>query len=363
MLNKRGFTLALAVAAAAAGLLAAEYAPAPESYSVTVSNSLMGPPIIQQIWRDGSKAVIETTSPPAQPGGQPSHVRVLYDLAAHTSVAWDPTVSAPQCGSSKFGGDWGDPFASSKEMNGELFSKQATQAGTETLNGITTQLFNADLGADGKARVWLEPKYGLIMKAELTAPNAEPHVIMETKKISFAKPAASVFVVPSACGASAVQGPSPVEQEIAAETGEPALNFSTATDEPATDQACTVLFRMVQKGSMGTVNGGYQIGVDPDSDEQNPPRYRFGTDSSGHMIVSGGHLTEVTSQMRNGVLRIANPGRRIHVEIRLPNGGGEATLYRRCAGPETTLLFVVTSLDHLSPSDWLWVKSGKQAGH
>lgn len=35
----------------------------------------------------------------------------------------------------------------------------------------------------------------------------------------------------------------------------------------------------------------------------------------------------------------------------------------QCAAPQTTLLLVVTSLDNLNPGQWLWVKSGKQAGH
>ena len=81
------------------------------------------------------------------------------------------------------------------------------------------------------------------------------------------------------------------------------------------------------------------------------------------MIVSGGHLTEMTRQMQNGVLRLDNAGKALHVEIRVPNGGGEATLYRQCAAPQTTLLFVVTGLVNLNPGQWLWVKSGKQAGH
>jgi len=97
--------------------------------------------------------------------------------------------------------------------------------------------------------------------------------------------------------------------------------------------------------------------------EKHPADYAFGPDASGHMIVSGGHLIEMTRQMQNGVLRLDNAGKALHIEIRVPNGGGEATIYRQCAAPQTTLLFVVSSLDHLTPDQWLWVKSGKQAGH
>jgi hypothetical protein len=248
-------------------------------------------------------------------------------------------------------------------MNADLVSKKVTQSGTETINGISAKVLNADMGADGKARVWIEPKYGLIMKAEFTAPNAEPRIILQTQTVSFAKPPAATFALPAGCSTTPVTAPSPVDEQVAAETGEPASNFSKATAPPATSQSCTVLFRMVQTGSMATLTGGYQIGIDRDVDDQHLADYQFGTDASGHMLVTGGHLTEVTRQMQNGVLRIDNPGKAFHIEIRVPNGGGMATLYRQCAGPQTTLLLVVSSLDKLSPGDWLWVKSGKQAGH
>lgn len=367
MLKNRLFVSAWAAAAIALVetpyLAAQPYAPAPETYSITQLSSLMGPAVIERIWRDGSRAVIELNTPSAEPGGKASHVRSFYDLSTRTNVSWDPTTTAPLCGTGAFGGDWGDPFASSAEMTTDLFSKKVTPAGAETINGISAKLFNADMGADGKARVWIEPKYGLIMKAELTQPNAAPRVILQTQTLSFAKPPAGTFALPAGCSTNPVAAPSPVDDQIAAETGEPASNFSKATTPPATAQACTVLFRMVQEGSMATVPGGYQLGIDRDVDDQNQPSYQFGPDASGHMLVSGGHLTEVTRQMQNGVLRIDNAPKEIHIEIRVPNGGGTATLYRQCAGPQTTLLFVVTSLEKLSPGEWLWVKSGKQAGH
>jgi hypothetical protein len=367
MPKNRLFVPALAAAAIAlveAPYLAAQqYAPAPETYSITQLSSLMGPTVIERIWRDGSKAVIELSTPSAQPGGKASHVRTFYDLATRTNVSWDPTNPAPQCGTGTYGGDWGDPFASSAEMNADLLSKKVTQSGTETINGISAKVVNADMGADGKASVWIEPKYGLIMKAELTAPNQAPRVMLQTQTVSFAKPPAATFALPAGCSTTPGAAPSADDEQIAAETGEPASNFSKATAPPATSQSCTVLFRMVQKGSMATLTGGYQLGIDRDVDDQHPADYQFGTDAGGHMLVSGGHLTEVTRQMQNGVLRLDNAPKELHIEIRVPNGGGAATLYRQCAGPQTTLLLVVSSLDKLSPGDWLWVKSGKQAGH
>jgi hypothetical protein len=358
------FGLAAAtIAGPATPHLAAQYAPAPVTYSVTQLNSLVGTTLIERIWRDGSKAVIDISTPSDQPGGKATRVRTIYDLATQTTVSWDPTSPAPECGDGKYGGDWGDPFAASAEMNADLLSKKVTPSGTETVNGVSAKVLDADMGANGKAKVWLEPKYGLIMKAELTAPNAAPRVVLQTQTLSFVKPPAGTFAVPAGCHAIPVAAPSADDEQIAAATGEPASNFTKATTPPATSQTCTVLFRVVQKGSMATVAGGYQIGIDRDVDDQHPADYAFGPDASGHMIVSGGHLIEMTRQMQNGVLRLDNAGKALHIEIRVPNGGGEATIYRQCGAPQTTLLFVVSSLDNLNPGQWLWVKSGKQAGH
>jgi len=43
-------------------------------------------------------------------------------------------------------------------------------------------------------------------------------------------------------------------------------------------------------------------------------------------------------------------------------GASSALLYRKCAGPQTVLLYVVKNPDKVSDgADWMWVKSGKFA--
>jgi hypothetical protein len=350
-------------AAAALGTmpLAAQYAPVPDTYSVTQVNSMMGPSVITRVWRDGTKARVDYTTAAAQPGGKATHIRTIYDMTAHTNTTWDPTAQAPECGTGTWGGDWGDPFTGSIELNKDIVQKHLQPVGTEMVNNVSTSVFNDDMGADGKAKVWVEPKYGLIMRAQF-GPAPPLPTVLETQVLSFTKPPAGTFDIPAACKAAAAL-PSPEEKQIADETGEPASNFVKAISGPSTPQSCTVLLRMVQLKSMATVPGGYQIGIDRDVDEQHPADYAFGPDAHGKMIVSGGHLTEVTNQVKNGVLRIENAPPLFHVEIRVPNGGGMTGIYRKCTGPVTTLLYMVTSLDHLTPGDWLWVKSGKQAGH
>ncbi len=353
---------ALALAGFAVQPLAAQYAPPPETYSVTQVNSMMGPSMITRVWRDGNKARIDSNIPASAPGAAATHVRTIYDLAAHTSTSWDPTAQSPQCGSGKWGGDWGDPFQASIEMTKDLAAKQAKPAGTEMVNNVSAKVFDDDLGKDGKVKVWIEPRYGLIMRAQMGAAPPLP-TILETQVFSLSKPPANTFEIPAACKAAA-EAPSPDDLKIAEETGEPASNFASATRAGAVaGQSCTVLLRLVQYKTMTTFTGGYQIGLDREVDDKNPADYAFGPDAQGHMVVKGGHLAEVTNQLRNGVLRIENAPPEFHIEIRVPNGGGSATLYRQCAGPTTTLLFVVDSLERMGlHSDWLWVKSGKQAG-
>jgi len=366
MLSKRlpTFLLAPVIAAGIAQPIAGQFAPAPDTYSVTQSNSIMGPTMTQKVWRDGPKAAVEMTTPGAQPGGKSNHIRTVYDLQKHTSVAWDPTNPSPQCGSGTFGGDWGDPFQASKEMNSDIAGKHYKPSATEIINGVTAQVYEEDLGAQGKAKVWLEPRYGLMMRAQMSPPNGPLKTVIETQEVSFAKPPASAFAVPAACSAPPPAAPSADDRRIAAETGEPASSFVLATTAPPSAESCTVLFRMVEARSLAIIPAGYQIGIDRDFDAEHAPDYQFGPDAKGHMLVSGGHLTEVTQQLKNGVLRIDNAPAQFHVEIRTPNGGASTYIYRHCAGPQTTLLLVVEGLDNLgSLADWLWVKSGRQAGH
>ncbi|HUA63613.1 MAG TPA: hypothetical protein VML19_32960 [Verrucomicrobiae bacterium] len=343
--------------------LAAQYSPSPETYSVTQVNNLFGPGAIMRFFRDGTKARVDTNTAAAQPGGKAMHVRTIYDLSAHTNISWDPMAQPPACSTGTWGGDWGDPFKSSIEMNSDIQSKHYKPSATEMVNNVSTQVYDEDMGADGKAKVWIEPKFGLVMRAQMGA--APPlKTVLETQVFSLNKPPAATFDIPPACKA-ALAAPSPDDVKTADETGEPASNFVIATHvTEASPQSCTVLFRMVQYKTMNTITEPYQIGLDRDPDDKNSGDYAFGRDANGTMLVKGGHLAEVTSQMRNGVLRIENATPEFYIVIRVPNGGASSAIRRQCFGPVTTLLLVVDSLDRMGTrGDWLWVKSGKQAGH
>src|SRR5215470_12343712 len=97
----------------------AQYAPPPDAYTIAEVNSMFGPTVTMQIYRDGSKVLVDQNHE-AQGGGQGTHVRTLYDLGTHRNFTWDVANRAVPCGGGTFSGDWGDPFAFSAEMNADL---------------------------------------------------------------------------------------------------------------------------------------------------------------------------------------------------------------------------------------------------
>jgi hypothetical protein len=338
----------------------AQFAPPPDSYSVTETNAMFGPAVTMEIFRDGSKALVDQ-SHAALPGGQPSHLRTLYDLAAHRSFTWDLLNSAVPCGASSFSGDWGDPFAMSAELNADMSKQQARPAGAATVNGIATKMFESQT-PQGNATAWLEEKYGLIVKLTMGQSTGQPQTIIEVKRFSAAKPPASVFAVPSVCGEAAKAPRTPTEAEqIAADTGGSAQDYSSAILGPASKNSCAAVLKVVRAGSMEPLTSGFQVAVDTTLDLQHPPHYTIGIGSNGRNTFSGGGLHEVTGQMHNGQLRIENLPSAFQIELTFGKAGdASALIYRQCFAPQTTLLFVVKNPDKLSDGGhWLWAKSGQ----
>lgn len=344
----------LAVAwSCAAPPLRAQYAKPPETYTVTQVNSMMGASSTMKVYRDGSKAVIEhlDSNPP---------MREYVDLVARKTVSWSLKDASNTCGSGTFSGDWGDPFVGSAELSGELAQQHATTVGSETVNGFATKLNEAALpDGQGKARAWVETKYGLLIKLEM---GGKP--FLETKEASFAKPPASVFAIPAACsGALSAPTPPTEAERIAAETGGQPGEFSNAIMAQASPNACTVLLRVMQAGSMQPITGGFQLAIDKTINPENMPPYTMGVSTEGHLTYSGGGLTEVTGQLQQGTFRIVNAPRAFYLDAGFGKGGElSAVIYRQCVAPQTVLLLVVKDPQKVSEgADWLWVKSGKFA--
>jgi len=357
------FVSLILLAGFAVPALWAQYPKAPETYSITETNSMMGLDITMQIYRDGSKAVVDQSYGPREGSPKGVHTRTLYDLHTQQNYTWNLMDASALCGGGTFSGDWGDPFAASAAMNADMAKRQPKEIGTETLNGIATKILEVAV-PDNQAKLWVDEKYGLIIKGQMTGISGQPQTILEVKQLSFAKPPASVFVLPAACAQAAAAPRVPTEAErIAAETGGHAEDFSNAIMPPPSQSSCTVLFRILRADTMEPMTSGFQVALDTQVDLDHPASYSTGLGADGRATFSGGGLHEVTGQLRNGVLRVENTPPHFNVDIYFGKGGdSSALIYRQCFGPQTTLLFVVKNPEKLSDGgDWLWVKSGKFA--
>ncbi len=343
-------------------VLEAQTTTAPTVYSVTETNSMFGAKVEMKVYRNGSKAVIDHIVAANGKGGKATHTRTVYDLQSHQNFTWDATDSAAACGGGTFSGDWGDPFAGSADMSADLAKQNAKQVGTETLHGFATKVYEATVPG-AKAKVWMETKSNLVVKLQMIPPTGEPQTMLEITELSLAPPPASVFTLNSSCAAVAAAPRVPTESDrIAAETGGNAQDFANAIMGPGSKNSCTVLFRIVRAGSMQPMVNGFQLALDPTFDLDHPAAHTIGVNNEGHSTFSGGGLHEVTSQLRNGVLRIENVPPQFDLELVFTKGeSSSALVYRQCVAPQTVLLYVVKNPDKLNDGDWLWVKSGKYA--
>jgi len=311
---------------ATAAIACAQYAPPPLAYTVVQQNSLFGPDTTATVYRDGSKAAMDIVHPG-------THVRSVFDLQAHTSIGWDASQAGAECGNSTFKGDWGDPFVGAAGILDDLNKMHPTPAGAETVNGVSTKVSEFVMeGTTGKSKVWIDPKYGMIMRILMAQPGgAAPKVAFETSKMIFAAPPAAMFV--PACKAAA---PLPTDEDkLAAITGGPGSDYAFANKGEPASGGCMILFHVVRAGSMTPVTGGFQVFVD-------------------------GKQVPV---LPNGLARLVGMPKQFNLEVRVPSGGGTAPIFRQCNKPQTTLLLVAKNWDKLGEgADWLWVKSGKFAG-
>jgi hypothetical protein len=342
--------------------LEAQPAAAPTVYTVTEANSMGGASAEMKVYRNGSKAAIDHLVAADGKGGKATHTRTVYDLQNHQSFTWDATDPAALCGSGNFSGNWGDPFTDSVDMSADLVKQNAKQVGTETLHGFATKVYEATVPG-AKAKVWLEAKSNLVVKLQMIPPTGDPQTMLEITELSLTPPPASVFTLNSSCAAAAAAPRVPTESErVAAETGGNAQDFANGILGPGSKNACTMLFRVVRAGSMQPIVNGFQVALDQTVDLEHPAAHTIGVSSEGHSTFAGGGLHEMTSQLRNGVLRIENVPAQFDVELVFTKGeSSSALIYGQCVASQSVLLYVVKNPDKLSDGDWLWVKSGKYA--
>jgi hypothetical protein len=162
---------------------------------------------------------------------------------------------------------------------------------------------------------------------------------------------------------SAQSSGSEASQAIAKETGGNADDFVKATEPRGTTSSasCTVLFRVVQAGTMAPITSGYGTGLDLNQSFSGS-KTTVKEDMQGNVSFSGGTIRDVTSQFQNGILRIPDALPHFHLDVEFGGAnagtGYTALIYRQCFRPETVLLLVINK-EGSGPADWLWVKSGK----
>jgi hypothetical protein len=329
----------------------------PTAYTITEAGGDSGNPITTTVYRNGSKVVLDVRLPS-------QHTLTLYDLKENTSYSWDPAGTPPVCSAGSFSGDWGDPFAMTAEISGDIAKGELKPTGTETLSGISTRVYE---GGDAQTRLkaWLDEKDGLVMRAQYGPANGAMQTVVDIRKVSLAPPPASVFALPASC-ASVHRAPTEAER-IAAETGDSAGNYVNAIYGPGSKNSCSVVLHVVRAGSMTPIANKFQVAIDTtyNQDAPTPPHYEFGVGNDGTSTFSGGGLHEITNQIRNGMLRIDNPPPYFNLSMNIVkpgNGAGLGLIYRQCFAPTTVLLYVVKDPDNPSEGgDWLWAKAGKYA--
>ena len=343
----------LVLCAALAAPVSACYA---QSSSYTITQAVMSGGT-QTVYRSGSKALVETMLPG-------NHAKTLYDLAAMTSLTWNPDASPISCAAASFKGDWGDPFAMTAEVNDGVAKGELKPAGTATIAGTQAAIYTGD--AQGSTtKVWFDKSHNLVLRVEASMPgnSAAPMIMVDIRKVSLAAPPSSMFVAPAAC-AGAKPPPSAADL-IADETGDDAANYANGIYGPGSQNSCSVVLKVVQAKTMTPVTK-IQVAIDTTAYGQNtPPPYTFGVAPDGTTTYSGGHVREITSMVHNGVVKIGLPPANFQIgvnHIRPNRGGSLGMIYRQCFAPTQVLLYVIKDIDTPNESaDFLWVKSGKYA--
>jgi glutamine cyclotransferase len=165
---------------------------APQAYSVTEVTSMFGPSMTLKVDRDGDRAVVDETVPAHSAGSTGIHTRSYYNLKNRRSFSVDLDFATANCSTGTIDDNWFDPYEISATLMGDFAN--ARQVGTETVNGFATKVLESGVAGPGYKKVWLDTASGLIVKAQAGA-----EMIFEVKRVSLAKPPASLFAVPAAC--------------------------------------------------------------------------------------------------------------------------------------------------------------------
>ena len=333
---------------------------APTVFTVSEVFSLIVPGVEMTVYRNGQMAAMDQSYGPREGNPKGFHVRSVYYLETGTAYTWDLIDPSGGCGVSRFSGDWGDPFVMSKGLMEDSAKAKPKQVGTEMMAGVSTEVLE-EATPDGTAKLWLDAKTGLIMRAVMTPPSGPAKTLIDVKQVSYAPPPQLAFKLLASC-AGKVAPPLPVSEadRIATETGSQPGAYVSAAKPPAVkgSTACTVLIRTAHAGSMEPITGGIQMAIDTTVSVDHPTPYTFGLGDDGHQTFSGGGIREVTGQLKGGTYRLENAPGYFYVKVVFGKGGeASANIYKQCNGAQNELLFVVKNTANLAEGgDWVWKK-------
>jgi hypothetical protein len=205
----------------------------------------------------------------------------------------------------------------------------------------------------------VDTKYGLVVKAQF----AQMGTLIEVKQLTVGKPPAAMFTLPPSCAKTAAAGPPMTPaQLIAADAGvKNPQDYADAIMPPTSGSpsSCTALFKIVRAGTMEPITSVSALGVD--LDQNSSGGYTMGNGPNGSHFV-GGTIKDMTSQYRNGVLRIDNVPPHFMIDVEFTgSSSANALIYRQCNQPQSVLLLMVKNPQNVAEGKvrWLWSKSGK----
>ncbi len=330
----------------------------PTSYTITEKGNSADAVTI--VYRSGSKA-LAIVNEPAQGSTPATRIYSLYDIAAGINYTWSPGTNPIPCSSGTFSGDWDDPFAMTAELTKDIASGDVKLAGSETINGIPTQIY-AGSNAQASEKIWFDQKDGLVMRAQIAGAGAPLMTLVDISRVSFAPPDPSLFVLPPGCANQ--KPPRTPAQLMTDETGDDAANYVNGSYGPGSATSCNVVLRVVQAKTMTPISN-IQVAIDTqyDQNDPNPPHYNFGVADNGTETFSGGHLQEITTRIQDGEVNLGTVPTYFNLVVNVVepgHSGGVGLVYRQCFSPTTVLLYVVKDYGQSDESaDVLWVKAGK----
>ncbi len=206
MSHRTFFRLAVLAAWALSSVSLQAQSPAePTAYTVTVQYQITGT-ALRTTYRLGSKVLVDQVpSPGVPPSATPNApTRTLYFLDTGQSLSWEPANAAVACKRGSFQGDeWLDPFSGLAD----LAMPGVTQVGSEVIHGIATKILVSQ--AKPGFKLWVDPKTGLMLKAEYTPPSSDKAITyFEVIEIHLDAPPAALFGIPAQCSIDPAASPS-----------------------------------------------------------------------------------------------------------------------------------------------------------